>query len=383
METKDKKRPSRPQVKGRPAAKRPEQRRVRQSTAGEPPRRRPAPQEEQPRTAPRANAQEQVFRPGETRGTPARTRSPEEIKRAKQRRRSAQRTQERKKQAEKQKNRPAVVYTQPKPINLNKMLLQIAAVLAVVLAITLGLSVFFKVEKVMVYGNKSYDAWTVKEASGIEIGENLLGLGNPRACGKIKTELPYVDTVRIGIKLPDTVNIYITEFDVSYAIKDQDELWWLMTSTGRITEQVNVGEAAKHTKILGVQVENPEIGQQAKALEDTAAEPAATEATDATEATMPALVTAAARLDAALEIMESLEVNDIVGEIASVDVSSLTNIELWYGQRFQVKVGDTSQIDTKLAWMKDAVAQQQEYQMGIMDVSFTTWPDQVGFTPFE
>lgn len=322
--------------------------------------------------------QEQVF---QTKQEKQRVLNPEAVKRAEQRRKSAQRVKRRKEEEAKRKKRPAVAYTQPVPVNLNQMLLKILVVFAVVVAITLGLSVFFKAEKVVVYGNRAYSAWTVQEAGGIEIGTNLLSLNNTRACGKIMTALPYVDNVRIGIKLPDTVNIYIEEIDIAYAITTSDGTYWLMTSEGKVVEQINAAAASSYTKIEGVNLDSPIPGQQAVALETILETTAATENT-ATEETAPAVVTAAAKLQAALTILQQLEANDIVGEAASIDVSILNNIELWYGQRFQVKLGDANHMDIKIAWMKSAVNQRSDYEMGILDVSFTTWPDRVGYTPF-
>lgn len=307
--------------------------------------------------------------------------TPEEKKRVQMRKKSARRTKDRKEEARKAANRPAVTYTQPLPFNLNKLLLQLASVIAVVLAVVIGLSVFFNVERVVIYGNEAYSAWTVQEASGIEKGQSLLGIGRPRACGKIITALPYVKTARIGIKLPDTVNIYIEEFDVSYAVEAADESWWLITSNGKIAEPVEKSEANNYTKIKGVQLVGPIVGEQAVALE--VFEPEATEAETPTEETEAPLiiVTANDRLKAALLILESLEANEIVGEIASVDVTSLFNMELWYGTRYQVKLGDTSQMDKKISQMKQSVAQLNEYQSGILDVSYTTWPDGPFYTP--
>lgn len=327
-----------------------------------------------------SDAPEMVFKPNaqQTR----RTRTPEENKRAAQRRRSAKRTQERKKEAERAKKRPAVTYTQPKPLNWNRLLLQLAVVVAVVLAVVMGLSVFFKVETVVVYGNNAYSAWTVQEAAGIEGGENLLTFGNTRACGKIKAALPYVDTVRIGIKLPDTVNIYITEYDVAYAITSVDGTWWLMTSDGKMVDQIDGGTAGSYTKVLGVQVDHPQVGEPAKAVEENAVVNETT-ATGETVETTPVLVTGAARLHAALQILSALEMNDIVGEAASVDVTSLSNVELWYGQQYQVKIGDTNDLEKKIADMRTAIGQLNEYDMGILDVSHTTFGEEVGFTAFE
>ena len=78
-----------------------------------------------------------------------------------------------------------------------------------------------------------------------------------------------------------------------------------------------------------------------------------------------------------------MERNDIVGEVASVNVEILTDIVLWYGTRYQVNLGDTAQIEKKISYMSQAVAQLSDYQIGVLDVSFVTWPDQVGFTPAE
>ena len=237
-----------------------------------------------------------------------------------------------------------------------------------------------------VYGNRAYGAWTVQEASGIEAGDRLLSLNNARACGKIKTALPYVDTVRIGIKLPDTVNIYIEEFDVAYAIQTGDGTWWLMTSQGKAVEQIDGGTAGSYTKVLGVTLDNPVEGEPVKAV-ITQDAPASTQteegATVPAGETIPVTVTGTDRLNAALHILSCLENNDIVGEVASVDVSSLSNIELWYGQRFQVKLGDTGDMEKKITYMNRAISQLNDYEMGVLDVSFTTWPDQPGYTPFE
>lgn len=323
------------------------------------------------------HVKEQVFK---TEQKKKRVMNPEAAKRAEQRRKSALRAKERKAEEDKKKKRPAVTYTQPVPINLNQMLLRLCIVVAVVLAITAGMSVFFKVEKVVVHGNKAYSAWTVQEAGGIETGSNLLSLNNTRASGKIKAALPYVDTVRIGIKLPDTVNIYVEEIDIAYAITTSDGTNWLMTSEGKIVEQIDGGTASSYTNVEGVYLDGPVAGQQARALE-AVQETTSSDEEDSVE-TQPMVVTAAAKLSAALTILQQLEANDIVGEAASIDVSSLSNIELWYGQRFQVKLGDAYNMDIKINWMKSAVNQLSDYDMGVLDVSFTTWPDRVGYTPF-
>lgn len=283
---------------------------------------------------------------------------------------------QRKKKRARQFDTPAVIYTDPKPFNRSRLLVQLMSVAAVVMALVLGLSVFFKVKTITISGAETYSAWAVREASGISEGDNLLTFSRAGAIAKIRAELSYVDKVRIGIKLPDTVNIYIEELEVVYAIKSQDGIWWLMTSDGRMVQQSDAASAEKYTKVLGVAVESPVVNAQAVAVETIPEE------TGETEETVPVTVTGAQRLSAALQILKALEANDIVGDAASVDVSSLNAIELWYGTRYQVNLGDASNMEYKIACMNDAILQLSDYQTGKLDISFITWQDQVGYTPF-
>lgn len=283
---------------------------------------------------------------------------------------------QRKKKRTRNFDTPAVIYTDPKPFNRSRLLIQLMSVAAVVMALILGMSVFFKVKTITISGAETYSAWAVREASGISEGDNLLTFSRAGAIAKIRAELSYVDKVRIGIKLPDTVNIYIEELDVVYAIKSQDGIWWLMTSDGRMVQQSDAASAEKYTKVLGVAVESPVVNGQAVAVESIPVE------TGETEETIPVTVTGAQRLAAALQILKALEANDIVGDAASVDVTSLNAIELWYGTRYQVNLGDTTNMEYKIACMNDAILQLSDYQTGKLDISFITWQDQVGYTPF-
>lgn len=296
--------------------------------------------------------------------------------RAKERQKLRAQQAEKKRRQAARDNTPAVIYTQPAAFNRNRLLVQLMTVTAIVVALVLGMSIFFKVNVITVAGAEVYDPYTIQQASGIKKGDNLLTFSRARAGAQIRAELGYVDTVRIGIKLPDTVIIYIEEYPVSYAIKSTDGDWWLINSDGRVVEQVDGTAASGYTQVLGVTIANPVKNEQAVAAELAPAE------TDPSGEPIPVLVTGAQRLHSALEILKALEANDIVGEAASVDVSILESIVLWYGTRYQVNLGDTSRMEYKIAYMKGAILELSEYQSGILDVSFTIWPNQAGYTPF-
>ena len=295
-------------------------------------------------------------------------------------RRRASGTATAKKPPEQARTSPDVVYLPPKPFNRGRLLLHLATVVAVVVALVLGLSVFFKVEHIEVSGNVKYTAWDVSQASGIVAGDNLLSFGQAKAAGRITTALPYVAKARVGIKLPDTVTINIEEIVVTYAVKANDESWWLISADGKVVEKLGEGAEEGYTKILGVQLDAPESGAQCVAFETHQTQ------TDPEGNTVPVTVTQAKRLRTALDIASYLEANGVIGKAASVDVNDLSDIQLWYGQQYQVKLGDDSQLSYKISCMNSAINGEnglKDHDSGVLDISFTTWPDKVGYTPFD
>lgn len=293
---------------------------------------------------------------------------------------------ERTRPVRRRKPREQLVYKDPKPFNRNKFFLQLGIVLAVVLAVVLTMFIFFRVGTVinqdqeeviavLVAGNDRYSTAQVVEAAGIEEDEALLNLNKAKIRARILEKLPYVSSVRVGIKLPDTVNIEITESQVFYAIESLDSNWWLMSCSGKILEQTNWLDAKDHTVVQGVRIQVPAVGQMAIAMEP---EPQV----DAEGNTVPVTVTGADTLSYTLEILGYLEKYGILGEIASVDVSGLGNIQLMYGDRFRIDLGDQKDLEKKISYAVAAIAEMESHRTGVIDVSFTVKPDQPVFTPY-
>lgn len=281
---------------------------------------------------------------------------------------------------------PEVVYTQPGPFKRDKFILRLLTVVAVVLALVFGMAIFFKVgevvtgdstvAKVYVSGNDKYTAYDIVQASGISVGENLLTLREAEVGGRILEQLPYVTKARVRIKLPDAVNIEVEETDVVYSAQSADESWWLIRSDGVVVEKTNAADAELYTKVLGVQLSEPQVGQSAVAEEPEA------KVDETTGETLPVTVTAAEQLRTAVSILGFLESNSIIGEAASVDVTSLNNLELWYEDRYQVVLGDSTRLGEKIQIMKATVVKMKDYDSGILDISFTLKPNEVVYTPF-
>lgn len=268
---------------------------------------------------------------------------------------------------------PAVVYTMPQPFRRSSFLLKLVSVVAVVAALMMALSLFFRVEEVVVSGTEKYTPWMIKEASGISDGDSLLGISDARVTGNIISKLPYVKYARVGIKLPGTVHIEIVELDMTYAIQARDGSWWLIAADGRVVEQIETTASAGYTRIFGVQADAPRVEQQVQAAEHADVPPETpTDETEDGGVTLPtvAQITGAQRLDAVLTILAALEENGVIGQIASIDVTNLNDISMEYGQRLHVVLGTAENLEYKVTYMAQAVQQIEEYQTGELDVSF-------------
>ena len=284
---------------------------------------------------------------------------------------------------------PDVIYTQPGPFQRDKFILRLLTVVAVVLALVFGMAIFFRVgkvkteepktylPKVYVSGNEKYTEYDVVQASGIKSGEHLLTLREAEVGGRILEQLPYVTKVRVRIKLPDGVNIEGEESDVVYSVQCADDSWWLIRSDGVVVEKTNTADSELYTMVQGIRLADPKVGQKAVAVEPEM------KVDEASGETVPVVTTAADQLKTAISILGFLESSSIIGDAASVDVTNLNNLELWYEDRYQVVLGDSTRLGEKIQIMKAAIEKMNDYESGILDVSFTLKADEVVYTPFE
>ena len=216
-----------------------------------------------------------------------------------------------------------------------------------------------------------YTAEEIIEASGIELGDNLLTVNKAAVAARIKTALPYVAEVQIKVSLPNTVTLLVTEYEVTYAIRDEQNGWWLINREGRILEPTSAQEADDHICVTGMTICVPEVGQTLQ--------PAGGEDTDETELS--------AQREAVILVLQTLETEpDIAKQIVSIDVRASYDISMWYGTQYQIVFGNTSRMTYKIAALRgvlDTFAKEnQMYNTGVIDVSFVD-SDDVKFRPFE
>ena len=87
------------------------------------------------------------------------------------------------------------------------MSLYYATVILIVMVIfaILSVTVFFKVENVIVTGSSIYSVQEIVSVSGIEGGENMIRKNMGKAAERITEQLIYIETAKISRKLPSSV----------------------------------------------------------------------------------------------------------------------------------------------------------------------------------
>lgn len=105
-----------------------------------------------------------------------------------------------------------------------------------VISVMLSLTVFFKMEKIIVTGETRYSQEEIISLSGIETGENIFLCDKSAASKKIVDALPYVEEAKVGFVIPNTITIEIVEETPSYAMGYADG-YYIVGENGRILEK--------------------------------------------------------------------------------------------------------------------------------------------------
>ena len=134
--------------------------------------------------------------------------------------------------------------------------------LAVVIAAFLGaLTMFFRIDMIVVEGNERYTEEQIIEAAGVQKEQNLVLLNKYKVKQSIFDTLPYVETVVINRKYPDALILTVTECTASAALTGENDTW-LMSDEGKILERAaQIPEGC--ARVTGCTLVEPAVGAMA------------------------------------------------------------------------------------------------------------------------
>ena len=247
-------------------------------------------------------------------------------------------------------------------------LFKLLAIVAIGAALTVGATVFFKVEQVVVEGNQRYTAQEVDNASGIQIGDNLFRLNKYQIKSDILQTLPYVEGVNIVRRLPSTIAITVHERDAVARIA------YTPLPESAVTEQTAEGEGtvqmetAKENEVWLISVGgkllevSPEDSQAILVSGLTALAPKA--------GTMLAVPQEQQdKLNGLLALLGALEERGTISFVTEIDLTAAAQVRMRYDNRFWVKMPVNGDFTYFLRALEAVVEQRGPGEKGTMDLT--------------
>jgi len=220
------------------------------------------------------------------------------------------------------------------------------AALLVLFIVIFGVSVFFRVTKIEVTGSARYTDDEIIAASGVEIGDNLFLLNGDAAARRITAAMPYISAVHIGMGIPDTAVLEITE-SVAFAAIQNGNDYWKVDSSGRILERTDYSGSSGLIRVTGLKLATPKEGAKITV-----------ESTYETQLTYT------------LNILAALDGAEIGGDVSSLDVTNISAITFVYKNILTVRFGSGENAADKVYFLLSAIEKKNLHDYkGTIDVS--------------
>ena len=226
-----------------------------------------------------------------------------------------------------------------KKIRRRRMIYAFSFLIAILLcvAVILSLTVFFPIELITASGSKIYTNEQILNECEIKTGDNLFAVSEGKTEETLKQKLPYIESIDFVRKLPDTLEIVITDAKEHYCYQI-DSLYYTVSDKGWVLSETD-------TPILGIPVI---IGDGVNCKVGSSIE--------FTDLEQKALVESLA---------EHLLDMDIDTQI--IDVTDMLSIKLKVENRFEVNLGTTNFVVEKikhLAGMIENIAAEKSGKSG-------------------
>jgi cell division protein FtsQ len=193
------------------------------------------------------------------------------------------------------------------------------------------ISLFYRVREIQVVNGTDYADGQIVGASGIEVGDNLFFINRFQAASMIFSDLPYVEAVTIEQEAPSKIILHVQGRSAIGYVELDNELW-LLDRRGTVLEKITPETAEEFVCIRAVTPISPVPG----------------ELMVSDEAGM-------ARLQYALEILDCLTAEKLIGKVEYIDMKDVSDPHLVYDGRLNVYLGANEEVAYKFALFADVV----------------------------
>ena len=225
-------------------------------------------------------------------------------------------------------------------------LYKVLSILLVCAVIVVALTLFFRVNLILVEGEQRYTEDEVRKATQVETGDNLFLMNKYEVANNILSALPYVEEIRINRKLPDTMVVEVRECGEPLAIV-QEGYVWLISPAGKIVDQKAPGEEEGYLTVDGCQLLAPTVG------------------------TPMALATEyASQQQSLLDLIAALESANMIDQATAIHMEDLAFVTMDYAGRFRVEIPYGADYPRKLRALQAVIDNLETNQTGTVQL---TW----------
>lgn len=225
-----------------------------------------------------------------------------------------------------QRNSQACVPRRKRKRNLS-LYYAMVFIIVVAILIVLSLTVFFKINTIVIEGESIYTTEEISQVLGVKKGQNLFRLKLSEIENEMLSDLPEVETVEINRKLPDKINVTVTPC-VAKADIEVDGKYYQISQSGKIMKEVQ-GQSNDLIHIKGLEPESTELGVIATSQDKY-------------------------KNDILKTIMDTIEAIDFEG-ITTIDIRDRLNIILIYNDKIELEVGTSLDLEYKIEFVKKVI----------------------------
>lgn len=245
-------------------------------------------------------------------------------------------------------------------------------------AVTLSLTVLFKIDTIQVTGTSRYTAQEIVNTAGIPKGENLFLAKTKEAGTAIEKKLPYIKTAKVSRRFPAKIVIDVVEDTVSGVIVYEDR-YAVLGENGKVLDFPEVIPEGVPV-IKGLMLSKVELGEPIAFQEND------TESEASEEASSSALQAAGAEEqsdEAASEdpvqqrnqetyetLMQAITDNGL-DKISEIDLTDPYNLKILYDNRITMVLGLPTDLDYKIHYAKGILDEGgiQENERGVLNLA--------------
>lgn len=213
-------------------------------------------------------------------------------------------------------------------------LTKIIAVLLSLVCGVLALTAFFRVEQLEIVGLTRYDTQDVLNTFGIKQGDNLFFCDSLRGQKRLLAQYPYFESVSVERDLPSRMVVTVKEAQPIAAVNSTQGGWFVLDKDCRVLERTDQEGAKDAAEVLGLRTPGAEPGQTLPAEDPDV-------------------------LEALKTLANGLDKVGLGGKATLYNLQDLDSIWFLYEERFAVCVGDTKNLDHKLAILQALVTGDQ------------------------